>query len=143
MVHIAVKSHLEEDEMLSERRTVLIVEDDPDTAEMFAEMMQVSGYRVQRCLDSTQALHWIAHEQPNAILLDIMMPILSGLDLLRHMRRDPRLSTIPVIIVSARGSPVDIQLGLSAGARRYLTKPVGFGDLKKAVEEVLVAPTLQ
>jgi CheY-like chemotaxis protein len=66
-----------------------------------------------------------------------MMPDISGLEVLRYMRREPDLYSIPVIIVSAKSMPGDIKIGLEAGASMYLTKPVGFLDLKQAVEQVL------
>ncbi|MGZ9226703.1 MAG: response regulator, partial [Anaerolineales bacterium] len=61
----------------------------------------------------------------------------SGLDILRQMRRDPALVNIPVIVVSAMSMPTDIRHGMEAGASTYLTKPVGFIDLKEAVERAL------
>jgi CheY-like chemotaxis protein len=66
-----------------------------------------------------------------------MMPDVSGLEVLRYIHRDPRLSHIPVIIVSAKGLPSDIKTGLDAGASFYLTKPVSFADLKRALEEAV------
>ncbi|MFL7868169.1 MAG: PleD family two-component system response regulator, partial [Anaerolineales bacterium] len=69
--------------------------------------------------------------------LDIMMPDVSGLEVLRFMRREPQLANTPVIVVSARSMPSDIKEGLEAGATLYLTKPVGYLDLKKAVDEVM------
>jgi DNA-binding response OmpR family regulator len=66
-----------------------------------------------------------------------MMPDLSGLEVLRFIRRDPRLEQIPVIVVSAKSLPSDIKDGLDAGANVYLTKPVAFQDLNAAVREVL------
>jgi two-component system sensor histidine kinase ChiS len=56
---------------------------------------------------------------------------------LRYMRREPELTSIPVIVVSAKSMPADIKVGIDAGASMYLTKPVGFLDLKQAVEQVL------
>ncbi len=71
------------------------------------------------------------------VILDIMMPDISGLEVLRFMRREKELTGIPVIVVSARSMPSDIKEGLEAGATVYLTKPVGYLDLKKAVEQVM------
>jgi len=115
-------------------KTVLVVEDEPDTAEMLAEMMRLSGYQVLKSLGGAAALSLISKEKPDVIVLDLMMPDLSGKDVMRFMRRDPRLADIPVVIVSAKSLESDILDGLSAGASAYLTKPVGFKDLKEAVE---------
>ena len=81
----------------------------------------------------------IDEEQPAAVILDIMMPEVSGLEVLRYMQSKPILSKIPVIVVSAKSLPADIKIGLEAGAYVYLTKPVDYLDLKKAVEKALVA----
>jgi CheY-like chemotaxis protein len=66
-----------------------------------------------------------------------MMPDLSGLEVLRFLRRDPDLQRIPVIVVSAKSLPSDIRNGLEAGATEYLTKPVAYLDLKEAVENAI------
>ena len=123
--------------MISPEKTVLIIEDEADAAELFAEMMRVSGFRVLKTTTSTPALHLIASEKPDLIILDIMMPEVSGLDILRHMRQDQQLADIPVVVVSAKSMPADIRHGMEAGASTYLTKPVGFLDLKQAVERAL------
>ena len=123
--------------MTEDQKTVIVVEDEPDAAELFAEMMRVSGFRVLKTYSSTPAISLIAQEQPNVVILDIMMPDISGLEVLRFMRREEQLKDIPVIVVSARSMPSDIQEGLEAGATIYLTKPVGYLDLKKAVDEVM------
>jgi len=120
-------------------KTILVVEDEADAAEMFAEMMRVSGYRVLKATNSTLAMELIAKEKPSAVILDIMMPDISGLDILNFMRKEPELSQIPVVVVSAKSMPADIKTGLEAGAAAYLTKPVGFLDLKEAVEKVILS----
>jgi CheY-like chemotaxis protein len=74
---------------------------------------------------------------PDVVILDVMMPDISGLEVLRYMRREPGLAEIPVIVVSAKSMPGDIKTGLDAGASLYLTKPVGFLDLKQAVDRVM------
>ena len=123
--------------MTEPQKTVIVVEDEPDAAELFAEMMRVSGFRVLKTFSSTPAISMIAKELPNVVILDIMMPDVSGLEVLRFMRREPQLKNIPVIAVSARSMPSDIKEGLQAGATVYLTKPVGYLDLRQAVENVM------
>lgn len=118
-------------------KTIMIIEDEEDAAELFAEMMRVSGFRVVKTSRSLPAISMMTADKPDVVLLDIMMPDVSGLDILRQMRRDPDLSGIPVIVVTAKSMPTDIKNGMEAGAFSYLTKPVGFLDLKDAVERAL------
>jgi len=122
--------------MTPPERTVLIVEDEPDAAEMFAEMMRVSGFRVVKSYSSGPAIQLISSEMPDVVILDVMMPDISGLEVLRYIRQEPKLAKIPVIVVSAKSMPSDIKIGLDAGASIYLTKPVGFLELKEAVDKV-------
>ncbi|MGE5464585.1 MAG: response regulator [Syntrophothermus sp.] len=118
-------------------KTVLIIEDEEDAADLFAEMMRVSGFRVLKSNSSSAAIGMMNTEKPDVVILDIMMPEASGLDILRLMRRNPALAGIPVVVVSALTMPADIKNGMQAGASLYLTKPVGFLELKQAVERVL------
>lgn len=118
-------------------RTVLIIEDEADAAELFAEMMRVSGFHVLKTTNSVPALSMMTASKPDVVILDIMMPETSGLDILRQMRRDPALAGVPVVVVSAKSMPADIKNGMEAGASTYLTKPVGFLELKEAVEKAM------
>src|SRR5512138_2037750 len=127
--------------MTPPEKTVLIIEDEADAAELFAEMMRVSGFRVLKTSSSIPAIAMMTAEKPDIILLDIMMPDVSGLDILRQMRRDPMLANIPVIVVTAKSMPSDIKNGMEAGASTYLTKPVGYLELKEAVERTLANNT--
>ncbi len=120
-------------------KTVMIIEDEPDAAEVFAEMMRLNGYRVLKTYSSAPALTLISQERPAIILLDIMMPDISGLEILRSMRSQPELASIPVVVVSAKATPEDIRLGLDAGASVYLTKPVAYMDLMAAVDRLVQA----
>ena len=122
--------------MTISQKTVMIIEDEPDAAEMFAEMMRVNGFRVIKMFSSAPAISMIAQEKPDLIILDVMMPDISGIEVLRYMRREPELTSIPVIVVSAKSMPSDVKVGIDAGASIYLNKPVGFLDLKQAVEQV-------
>jgi len=123
--------------MPSKPKYIVVVDDEPDTAEMFAEMIRLMDYQVFKSYSGVRAIDLIADRKPSAVLLDVMMPDLSGLDVLRFMRRDPRLAGIPVIIVSAKGLPSDVKKGMDAGASQYITKPVSFTDLRAAVEKAI------
>ncbi|MBI5352111.1 MAG: response regulator [Chloroflexi bacterium] len=119
------------------QKTVMIIEDEPDAAELFAEMMRINGFRVVKMFSSVPAIPMLSQEKPDVVILDVMMPDISGLEVLRYMRRESELASIPVIIVSAKSLPSDIKIGMDAGASAYLTKPVGFLELKQAVEKAL------
>ena len=123
--------------MAGQSRVIVVVEDEPDTAEMFAEMVRLMGFQVVKSYGGIRAIEKISELKPALVLLDIMMPDLSGLEVLRYIHRDPRIASIPVIIVSAKSLPSDIKTGLEAGAAYYLTKPVAYADLRKAIEAVL------
>lgn len=125
--------------MVPEQRTIMIVEDEPDAAEMFAEMMRLNGFGVIQLSSSRPAFDALAASRPDLLILDVMMPDISGLELLRFIRGDPGLASLPVIVVSAKALPADIKTGLEAGASIYLTKPVGYLDLKQAVDRFIRA----
>ncbi len=116
---------------------IVIIEDEPDTAEMFAEMMRISGYEVVKYFGGLSAVAHLADQKPDAVVLDLMMPDLSGLEVLNYIIAQPDLSGLPVIIVSAKTMPEDVEIGLKAGAVAYLTKPVSFSEMKESIEEAV------
>ena len=120
-------------------KKIVIVEDEPAAADLFEEMLRINHYEVIKTHNGGNALTVIQTEMPDAVLLDIMMPDISGIDVLRFMRREPGLEQIPVVIVSAKALPSDIRAGMEAGATAYLTKPVGLDELRQTVQEVLHA----
>lgn len=119
-------------------KKIVIIEDEPDTAEMYAEMMRICGYQVEIFFGGKSAVNKIAEQKPAAVVLDIMLPDFSGLDVLNLLKADRNLSDIPVVIVSAKTLPAEIHEGLNAGADVYLTKPVAFNDLKQAIDGVIL-----
>lgn len=120
-------------------KTIVIVEDEPDTAEMFAEMMRMNGYEIVKAYSGGSAIALISKEKPAAVVLDVMMPDISGIEVLNFIRNYPELANTPVVVVSAKTLPSDIQKGLDAGASLYLTKPVAYLELKQALENVIRA----
>ena len=120
-------------------KTILVVDDNPDVITSLKIGLEDSSlYRIFGAQNGKKCLELLEENiTPDIIILDIMMPDISGLEVLRYLRREPDLLSIPVIVVSAKGMPGDIKTGIEAGASMYLTKPVGFLDLKQAVEQVL------
>jgi len=118
-------------------KTILVVEDEPDTAEMFAQMLRRNGYRVIKTYGGISGLKQVQHEKPDLLLLDIMMHDISGLEVLRFLRREPQYQDLPVIVISAKTTTADILTGLEAGATIYLTKPVAYLEVKETVEKVI------
>ena len=125
--------------MTATPKKIVIVEDEPTAADVFEEMMRFSGYQVVKIHNSSSAMSVSRAELPDAILLDIMMPDISGIEVLRYIRREPGLKHIPVVIVSAKALPSDIRAGMQAGATAYLTKPVRFDELRETVSDVIRA----
>lgn len=120
--------------MTSEENKILIVEDEPDTADLFAEMVQIIGHPVVKVNGYGAAIEQMKREVPLAVILDIMMPDLSGLEVLRYIRGDPSLRDTPVVIVSALGMLSDVRNAKEAGANAYLTKPVSFKEMKSVLQ---------
>lgn len=120
-------------------KKIVIVEDQPDVADLLEEMLSMDSYDVVKIHSSSGAVSLIQAEKPDLVLLDIMMPDVSGLEVLRFMRREPSMQKTPVVIVSAKTLAADIRAGLDAGATAYLTKPVDLNRLRNTVAQALLA----
>lgn len=118
-------------------KTVLIVDDEAPIREMIAVALQMAGYQ---CLeaDNAQTAHaLIVDHQPDIILLDWMMPEISGLELARRLKREPMNADIPIIMLTARGEEDNKIQGLEAGADDYITKPFSPRELIARLKAVL------
>src|SRR6266540_1832485 len=113
--------------------TVLVVDDEHDTAELIRDTLRSEGLRTQVAHDGRRALELIARKGPDLVILDIMMPEMSGFEVLEALARDQATSTIPVLVLTARGNESDVRRGLALGAKRYLSKPF---DLRALIAEV-------
>lgn len=123
--------------MTSPEKTVLIIEDEADAAELFAEMMRVSGFRVLKTSSSTPALSLIATEKPDLIILDIMMPEMDGLEVLTRLKGKTETATIPVILLTAKVQYEDVLGGYKLGADYYITKPFTSTQLVNGINLLL------
>jgi DNA-binding response OmpR family regulator len=112
------------------QRTVLVVEDEPTVRETVAEALAADGHRVVTAADGRQGLERFRAEQPDLVLLDLMLPELSGMEVCRILRRE---SSVPIIMLTARDSEVDKVVGLEVGADDYVTKPFSLRELQARV----------
>jgi two-component system, OmpR family, response regulator len=102
---------------------VLIAEDDPDLRELIAMSVESAGLRTVCTTDGITAARVLESAQPRAIVTDVDMPAMTGLELCRMVRAQPQHRRTPVIMVSAASNPVDMAAGYAAGADEYLAKP--------------------
>jgi DNA-binding response OmpR family regulator len=119
------------------RRKILIVEDDPDIAELLRFNMEKSGYGTNRAQSGEEALTLAKKESPDLILLDLMLPGLNGLEVCRRIKRDPELQHTPIIMVTAKGEETDRVVGLELGADDYIVKPFSIREMILRVEKIL------
>jgi DNA-binding response OmpR family regulator len=117
---------------------IIIVEDDPETAMMFAEMVRLLEYQGQIASSGTEAIEIIAKENPKAVILDWILPDISGIDVMQKLNKDARLASIPIILISAKMHTEEIEQGVRMGASAYLTKPVDFKDIRNALNTLIV-----
>jgi DNA-binding response OmpR family regulator len=117
---------------------VLIVEDDPDIAELMSYTLRKAGYETDHVLTGPEALSRArARTAPDAIVLDVMLPGIDGLQVCRTLRSETPTAAIPIIMVTARGDEADRVAGLDIGADDYLTKPFSPRELTARVRALL------
>ncbi|MHB0981447.1 MAG: response regulator [Thermoleophilia bacterium] len=113
---------------------ILIIEDDPSLREVTTLALRADGYRVEEAEDGPSGLAAVERNQPDLVLLDVMIPGLDGFEVCRRIRRT---SLVPVIMLTARSSTVDIVVGLESGADDYVTKPYEPPELVARIRSVL------
>lgn len=120
---------------------ILVVEDEAELCEAIAEGLTLDGYAVDRSTDGCEAWEMISVEPYDLVILDLNLPGMDGLELLRELRRRDR--EIRVLILSARGTVADKVLGLDTGANDYLAKPFAFEELEARVRGLLLRSFIQ
>jgi DNA-binding response OmpR family regulator len=116
---------------------ILVAEDEKQIADMIAFKLTNSGHQVIRAQDGEQAMKLAQHDIPDLIMLDVMMPGLSGFEVLRRLKADSTLRSVPVIMVTAKGHERDVLSGLHGGAVDYVVKPFSLKELAARVELAL------
>ena len=120
-----------------ESKTVLIVDDEMSNTQLFGMMLELEGYRPVAAVDEPTALEALRQQTPDVMIVDVMLPGASGLDLCRKVRNELGLADLPIVIVSAKSQLADVQAGIAAGATVYLTKPVTKAELLGAVRQAV------
>ncbi|QEY59075.1 phosphate regulon transcriptional regulatory protein PhoB [Pseudomonas sp. C27(2019)] len=118
-------------------KTVLIVDDEAPIREMIAVALQMAGYHCLEAHNAQTAHALIVDHQPDIVLLDWMMPDVSGIELARRLKREPMTAKIPIIMLTARGEEDNKIQGLEAGADDYITKPFSPRELIARLKAVL------
>lgn len=116
---------------------ILVVEDEPDTAELLELHLQNEGYRVTVAADGEQALSKLHKLMPDMVILDLMIPEIDGMEVCKFIRKDPATASLPVMMCTAKTSEIDKILGLEQGADDYVTKPFSPRELVLRVKNLL------
>ncbi len=116
---------------------ILVVDDEEHIVELIKFNLETNGFKVISANDGNDALKLAKNEVPQLVLLDLMLPGMDGYDVCREIRRDQSISTMPVIMITAKGEELDKILGLELGADDYITKPFSVRELVARVKAVL------
>jgi len=116
---------------------ILIVEDEADILEIIAYNLSREGFRVLSSRDGEEALDLARSEEPDLVLLDLMLPGMDGIEVCRRLKDEPRAAELPIIMVTAKGEESDVVLGLGVGADDYIVKPFSPRELVARVKAVL------
>jgi len=116
---------------------VLVVEDEEALITMLEYNLEAEGFRVNIARNGEEALVAVQEEKPDLVLLDWMLPLMSGIEVCRRIRREPDARSVPIIILSARGEETDRLRGLDTGADDYVTKPFSPAELVARMRAVL------
>ena len=120
-----------------EKKKILVVDDEPDVTDLVAYHLKAKGFHVETVNDATASISRARSGQPDLIILDIMMPHLSGIQICRILRSDHKLAKVPIIFLTAKAEPHDRIEGLESGADDYVGKPFSPKELVLRVESIL------
>jgi two-component system phosphate regulon response regulator PhoB len=116
---------------------ILVVDDEPDLLELVRVNLRQAGYEVETAEAGREALDRLRRRPPDLMVLDLMLPDLSGTEICRRVRQDPELASLPIVMLTAKADEVDRVVGLELGADDYVTKPFSPRELTLRVRAVL------
>ncbi|TXT38958.1 MAG: response regulator receiver [Comamonadaceae bacterium] len=120
---------------------ILVADDEPNIVISLEYLLKREGYTVVIARDGEEALEVIRREQPQLVLLDVMMPKKNGFEVCQEVRTDDALQSTRILMLTAKGRDTDIAKGIAMGADAYMTKPFSTRDLVQKVAEMLSRPT--
>ena len=123
-------------ECLAVPAKVLVVEDNTDTRELIAMLLNMEGYAVDTAEDGQQGIAQASLQRPDIIVTDINMPKLTGIEMIKRLRDLPEFSSVPIVVLTAYGKDIALD-ALTSGATQALTKPVDFDLLVGAIKDLL------
>lgn len=116
---------------------VLLIEDEPNIVEAMRFLLQREGWDVQAHHDGADAVDVVEREEPDLVVLDVMLPGKSGFDILNELRAKEKTSQLPVLMLTARGQSRDRAMAENAGVSRFMTKPFSNSEVLTAVRDLL------
>ena len=116
---------------------ILILDDNPENLDLMTFLLEAFGHRTLKAMDGEEGLELARREKPNLILCDLHMPKLDGFEVARQIRRDPQLSEVPLVAVTASAMQGDLEKVMSAGFNGYITKPIVPEEFVSQAEEFL------
>ena len=119
------------------KSTIMVVDDDPDLVDILRARLEQREFNVMCVYSGSQALAGLEKQKPNLIVLDIMMPEMDGLEVLRRLKAAPETSSIPIILLTALDEDEDISTGYKMGADHYITKPFKSAHLMTVIDHLL------
>ena len=114
-------------------RRVVVADDEPDIADLLTMSLELSGYDVRTAYDGEEARELVLQTLPDLVILDWMMPKMTGIDVLNSLRARPQTREIPIVMLSAKASDTDVWQGWEAGANYSMTKPFDFEALLRYI----------
>lgn len=118
-------------------QTVLVVDDDPEIRKLIASTLERMGFTVSEAADGRTAIKRLDAARPSLLCIDLMLPESSGYEVCEHVNQTPKLTGLPVLMVSARSMPEDRAQAEELGVRVFLSKPFTFSELTQAVAQAL------
>lgn len=121
----------------AKKRRVLVIEDEDNIAIALDYLITREGYACDRVASGGTALAHIRQTHPDLVLLDVMLPEVSGYEICQNVRLDPHLADVKILMMTARGSAIERRKGLALGADGFISKPFELDDLRKQVRRML------
>ena len=116
---------------------ILVIDDEKDIVELIAYNLEKEGFSVLKAYDGEEALRMVKEQKPDLLILDLMLPRISGLDVCKSIRNNPAIASTPIIMLTAKADEIDKIIGLEMGADDYITKPFGIKELIARVRAML------